>query len=773
MKRPRLRGPSLLNTFALTAARIFLLLAASTAALAIQPFVVRDIRVEGVQRTEAGTVFTYLPVKVGERIDDEKAAQAVKALYATGFYSDVRLEAEGDVLIVFVQERPAIASIDIEGAKEFTKDNLKDGLKQAGIAESKIYDKSLVDRAEKELKRQYTSRGFYGATIKTTVTPLERNRVALRFDIEEGTVTKIADINIIGAKDFSERELLRQTKLTTPGWFTWFTKNDQYSKQQLTADLESLRSFYLNRGYLEFNIDSTQVSITPDREKIYITIAITEGPVYRVGEIKFSGDLIVKEDELRRLITMKPADVFSREKIVESTKKISDRLGNEGYSFANVNPVPDLDRAKRVAAFTFFVDPGRRVYVRRVNISGNQRTQDEVIRRELRQLEGSWYSLEKIARSKERLQRTTYFSDVSIETPAVPGTTDQVDVNVTVTERNTGQLTFGLGYSAAERLTVQASVSQSNILGTGNMVAFQVSNGAVNKIYSFSYLNPYWTPDGISRGFDIFRRDVDTSTLSIASYHTYSTGAGVRFGIPVTEYDTLNLGLTIEATKLAITDTAPQRYIDFVNLFGEKTKTLRTNVSFARDTRDSLTWPTRGWLNEFGVEVGVPPMDLTYYRLNYQSQWFWTPDRFSFLTFMLNGEAGYANGYRGKPLPFFKNFYAGGVGSVRGFETASLGPRDTNGDILGGNRRFIGNFEMLFPLPGYKEKNVRLALFADAGDVWGQGERIRVGDLRAAVGFAVSWDSPVGPLRFSFGAPIKKQPADKIERFQFQLGKIF
>ena len=763
----------LFHAIALTAARVLLLVGFSAAAFAIQPFTIRDIRVEGVQRTEAGTVFTYLPVKVGDRIDDEKAAASVKALYATGFYSDVRLEADGDVLVVFVQERPAIASIDIEGSKEFTKDNLKDGLKQAGIAESKIYDKSLVDRAEKELKRQYTSRGFYGAIIKTTVTPLERNRVALRFDIEEGTVTKIADINIIGAKDFSERQLLREMKLTTPGWFTWFTKNDQYSKQQLTADLESLRSFYLNRGYLEFNIDSTQVSITPDREKIYITIAITEGPVYKVGDIKFSGDLIVKEDELRRLITMKAGDVFSREKIVDSTKKITDRLGNEGYSFANVNPVPELDRNTRVAGFTFFVDPGRRVYVRRVNISGNTRTQDEVIRRELRQLEGSWFSLEKIARSKERLQRTTYFSDVTIETPAVPGTTDQVDVNVTVTERNTGQLTFGLGYSAAERLTIQASVSQANILGTGNMVAFQVSNGAVNKIYSFSYLNPYWTPDGIARGFDIFRRDVDTSTLSIASYHTYSTGAGVRFGVPVTEYDTLNLGLTGERTKLAITPDAPQRYIDFVNRFGEVTNTLRTNVSFSRDTRDSLTWPTRGWLNEAGIEVGVPPLDLTYYRMNYQSQFFWTPSRIDFLTFMLNGEAGYANGFRGKPLPFFKNFYAGGVGSVRGFETASLGPRDTNNDILGGNRRFVGNAEMLFPLPGYKEKNVRLALFADGGDVWGPNDKIQWKDVRAAVGFAVSWDSPVGPLRFSFGAPVKKSEGDRVERFQFQLGKIF
>ena len=766
MKRSRkpIPGLRLLLALALTAA---------LPAFAIQPFVVRDIRVEGVQRTEAGTVFTYLPVKVGERIDDDKAAQAIKALYATGFYSDVRLESDGDILIVFVQERPAIAQIDIEGAKEFTKDNLKDGLKQAGISESKIYDKSLLDRAEKELKRQYTSRGFYGAKVTTTVTPLERNRVSLRFDIDEGTVTKISDINIIGAKDFSERELLRQMKLTTPGWFTWFTKDDQYSKQQLTADLEALRSFYLNRGYLEFNIDSTQVSITPDREKIYITIAITEGPVYRVGDVKLSGDLIVKEEELRRLLLVKPGDVFSREKIVETTKRITDRLGNDGYSFANVNPVPDLDRDKRVAGFTFFVDPGRRVYVRRVNIAGNQKTQDEVIRRELRQLESSWYSLEKIARSKERLQRTTYFSEVNIETPAVPGTSDQVDVNVTVTERNTGSLNFGLGYSAAERLTIQASIAQANILGTGNMVAFQVNNGAVNKVYSFSYLNPYWTTDGVSRGFDFFRRDVDTSTLTVAAYHTYTTGAGVRFGIPVSEYNSVNVGFTGERTRLAIDATAPQRYQDFIALFGERTNTFRSNISFARDSRDSLTWPTKGWLNEIGFEVGVPPGDLTYYRTTYQSQFFYTPERWSWLTFMLNGEGGYANGYHGKPLPFFKNFYAGGVGSVRGFETASLGPRDSVGDVLGGDRRLIGNLEILFPMPGYKEKNVRLGAFVDAGNVWGPGDRMRWADIRASTGLAVSWDSPVGPLRFSFGFPIKKQPDDKIERFQFQLGKIF
>ncbi len=764
-KNPRIRRLRLALACALTL---------SLPALAIQPFVVKDIRVEGVQRTEAGTVFTYLPVKVGERIDDEKAAAAIKALYATGFYSDVRLEADGDVLIVAVQERPAIAQIDIEGAKEFTKDNLKDGLKQAGIQESKIYDKSVLDRAEKELKRQYTSRGFYSSTVKITVTPLERNRVALRFDIDEGEITRIADINFIGAKAFSERELLRQVQLTTPGWFTFFTKDDQYSKQKLTADLESLRSFYLNRGYLEFNIDSTQVSITPDREKIFITIPITEGPVYTLGAIRFGGDLIVPEEELRRLVTVRQGEVFSREKVIDSVKRITDRLGNDGYSFANVNPVPDLDRDKRVAGFTFFVDPGRRVYVRRVNIVGNSKTQDEVIRRELRQLEASWYSLEKIARSKERLQRTGFFSEVNIETPAVAGTPDQVDVVVTVTERNTGSLNFGVGYSQADKLTVSTSISQANIFGSGNQLSFQVNNGSVNKVYALSFLNPYWSTNGVAMGWDLFRRDVDTQTLAVSAYQTTSEGVGVNFGLPITEYDTVRLGLTAERTKLNLDPaTAPPRYLDFVNLFGERTSTLRTNLGYARDTRDSLTYPTKGWLSEIALEVGIPPGDLKYYRASFQQQFLWTPERPGWVTLLANAELGYADGYGGKPLPFFKNFYAGGVGSVRGFETASLGPIDANGDLLGGNRRLVTNLEFLFPMPGIKDKSVRLSTFIDAGYVWGPGQKLSFSDMRAATGVAVSWDSPVGPLKFSFSAPVKKQDGDKLERFQFQLGRIF
>ena len=744
----------------------------SAAALAIQPFVIKDIRVEGAQRTEAGTVFSYLPVKVGENMDDDKAAAAIKALYATGFYSDVRLEVENDVLIVFLVERPAISQIDINGSKEFTKDNLKDGLKTAGISEAKIFDRSVLDRAEKEIKRQYTSRGFYSAKVTTTVTPIERNRISLTFTIEEGEVSKIVDINIIGATAFSESTLKKEFELTTGGWFSWFTKDDQYSKQKLSGDLEKLKSYYLNRGYLEFNIESTQVSITPDKEKIYITVNISEGPVYKITDIKFQGELKITEAEMRALLLFKPGETFSRQKIVDSVKRISDRLGNDGYSFANINPVPDADRVNKTASFTMFVDPGRRVHIRRINVQGNSRTRDEVVRREMRQLESAWYSNEKIARSKERLERTSFFEDISIETPSVPGTNDQVDLNVTVKERNTGSLQFGVGYSSAEKLTISASVSQANIFGSGNQLSFRVNNGRISKAYEVSYLNPYWTVDGIARGFDVYRRDLNTASLTTGEYKSTSTGVGVRFGVPVTEYDGINFGLGFERTVLGLDAISPQRYIDYVNTFGSKSDTIRGSLGFSRDTRDSIYFPRNGYLLEAGAEAGLPGGDVKFYRLQTKAQYLrpiWGP-----IVLNLNAEFGYANGYGGKPLPFFKNFYAGGVDSVRGFEQSSLGPRDTNGDFIGGNRRIVGNIELLFPMPGVKgDKSVRLSTFVDFGNVFSANEKIRLGDLRSSVGFAVSWFSPVGPLKFSLAKPIRQKADDKVERFQFLLGRVF
>ena len=744
----------------------------SAAAFAIQPFVIKDIRVEGAQRTEAGTVFSYLPVKVGENMDDDKAAAAIKALYATGFYSDVRLEVENDVLIVFLVERPAISQIDINGAKEFTKENLKDGLKTAGISEAKIFDRSLLDRAEKEIKRQYTSRGFYSAKVTTTVTPIERNRISLVFTIDEGEVSKIVDINIIGASAFSESTLLKEFELTTGGWFSWFTKDDQYSKQKLSGDLEKLKSYYLNRGYLEFNIESTQVSITPGKEKIYITVNIVEGPVYKITDIKFQGELKITEAEMRSLLLFKPGETFSRQKIVDSVKRISDRLGNDGYSFANINPVPEADRANKTASFTMFVDPGRRVHVRRINVQGNSRTRDEVVRREMRQLESAWYSNEKIARSKERLERTGFFEDINIETPSVPGSNDQVDLNVTVKERNTGSLQFGVGYSSTDKLTLSASVSQANIFGSGNQLSFRVNNSRSSKAYEVSYLNPYWTVDGIARGFDVYQRDLNTASLTTGSYKSTSSGVGVRFGVPVTEYDGINFGLGFERTKLGLDAFSPQRYIEYVNIFGSKSDTVRGTLGFSRDTRDSIYFPRNGYLVEAGGEIGLPGGDVKYYRFQSKAQYLrpiWGP-----IVLNLNAEFGYANGYGGNPLPFFKNFYAGGVDSVRGFEQSSLGPKDTNGAFIGGNRRIVGNIELLFPMPGVKgDKSVRLSTFIDFGNVFAVGEKIKLGDLRSSVGFAVSWFSPVGPLKFSLAKPIKQKADDKVERFQFLLGRVF
>ena len=751
----------------------------SAAAFAIQPFTIRDIRVEGVQRTEAGTVFSYLPVKVGEQINDDKAAAAIKALYATGFYTDVRLEVENDVLVVFVVERPAIAQIDISGAKEFTKENLKDGLKQAGISEAKIFDRSLLDRAEKEIKRQYTSRGFYSAKVTTTVTPLERNRVSLTFTIEEGDVSKIVDINIIGASAISEKTLIKEFELSTGGWFSFFTKDDQYSKQKLSGDLEKLRSYYLNRGYLEFSIDSTQVSITPDKEKIYITINITEGPVYTIAGVKFQGELKIPEDEMRSLLLFKQGDTFSRQKIVDSVKQITDRLGNDGYSDSNINPVPELDKDKRTALFTMFVDPGKRIYVRRINVQGNSRTRDEVVRREIRQLEAGWYSIDKINRSKERLERTGYFEEVTVDTPPVGGTADQRDINITVKERNTGSLQFGVGFSQSEKLSVNASVSQANIFGTGNQLSFQINNSRVSKVYQVSFLDPYWTADGISRGFDLYHRTLDTASLSTGDFRSTTSGAGVRFGVPVTEYDSINAGLGFELTNLRLDVFSPQRYRDYANLFGTRSNTVRGALGYSRDTRDSIYFPSRGYLLEIGGEAGLPGGDIKYYRLQNKFQYLrpvWGP-----IVFSGNIELGYAGGYGGKPLPFFKNFYAGGVDSVRGFLQSSLGPRDIGtlanpgtGEFLGGTKRFVTNFELLFPMPGVKtDKSVRISAFIDAGNVFGAGEKITFRDLRSSFGVAVSWFSPVGPLKFSLAKPIKIKEGDRPERFQFLLGRAF
>src|SRR5690349_9558286 len=519
--RSRGRGPARLRRLSALVAALAGALAtpfATLGAWAAVDFVVRDIRVEGVQRTEAGTIFSYLPIKVGERVTDERIAEAVEALYATGFFRDVRLEAQGDVLLVTVQERPTISSLTFVGNKEFDSDTIKKALKEIGIAEARIFDRSALERAEQELKRQYITRGKYAATVTTTVTPQERNRVALNFTIVEGETASIARINIVGNKAFSERQLRSEMTLSTPNWLSWYTKDDQYSKQKLGADLEALRSFYQNRGYLEFSIDSTQVSISPDKEEVYLTINITEGQPYTVSAISIAGDLTVAEPELRALIQVKPGETFSRSKMQASVKAMSERMGADGYAFANINAVPDIDKAKNAVAFTFFVDAGRRVYVRKINISGNPKTRDEVIRRELRQLESAWYDGTRIERSKVRVRRLGYFEEgsVNVETPPVPGTTDQVDIEVSVVEKNTGNLLAGVGYSNADGVVFNASVSQQNIFGSGNALALALNTSKINRTISLTYTEPYWTVDGVSRTLELYDKNIDPTGLAIA-----------------------------------------------------------------------------------------------------------------------------------------------------------------------------------------------------------------------------------------------------------------
>lgn len=741
----------------------------TAAAQAIEPFVIKDIRVEGIQRTEAGTIFSYLPVKVGDTMNDEKAAATIKSLFATGFFKDVRCEAENGVLIVIVQERPAISQIDIVGAKDISADDLKKSLKQVGLAESRIFDKALLERAEQELKRQYIGRGRYAATVSTTVTPLERNRVAITFSIAEGDVAKIRQINIIGNRAFPEKELLDLFTLTTPGWLTFFTKNDQYSKQKLSADLETLRSFYLDRGYLEFNIDSTQVSITPNKADIYITISATEGAKYTISEVKLAGELLLPEDEFRKLIKIRPGEVFSRERLTESTKLISDRLGNDGYAFANVNAAPELNKQKRQVSFTFFIDPGRRVYVRRINISGNTRTRDEVIRRELRQLESGWYNADLINRSKQRIDKLGYFSDVNVETPAVPGTTDQVDVNYSVTEKPTGNILLGIGFSNAEGIIFNAAVTQSNIFGSGNFLSAQINTGRVNRVISVSFTNPYYTVDGVSLGFDVYKRNLDTTSLSVSPFKTSTVGGTARFGLPISEVDTISYGLGYEDTGIEVFSTSPQRYIDFVNQFGSDNKTILGVIGFTRDRRDSVIYTTSGTLFRFNAEVGLPGADLKYYKLSAQEQYYYPLSKY--FTLQLDGEIGIGGGYNGQPLPFFKNFFAGGNNSVRGFETNSIGPKDNNGDALGDTHRIVGSAEVLFPVPGFTDvKALRLGTFVDVGTV---ASSFDFGSLRYSVGIDVAWTSPFGPIRFSIAQPIRKLSDDKIQRFQFTFGTTF
>ena len=730
-----------------------------------------DVRVEGLARIEPGTVFSYLPVKVGDRVSQESIAAAVRALYSTGFFKDVQVVLEGRVLVVIVEERPAIGALEVTGAKEFEGDTLKKALADSGIAEARIFDRAVLERAEQEIKRQYLGRGKYDVQVQTTVTPLERNRVALAIAIDEGEDARIREIRIVGAKRFSQSELLKEFQLSPTGWLSWYTKSDQYSRQKLSADLESLRAFYLNRGYLEFNIDSSLVSLSTDRKEVTITLVVQEGEPFRLGSVSLTGDMLGQDKTFQDMIKLKQGDLYVNEQMLELTKRMTDRLGDLGYAFASVTPVPQLNREAKTADFLLQVDPGRRVYVRRINISGNAKTRDEVIRREMRQMEASWYDGERLKNSRNRIDRLGYFKNVELDTEPVAGLNDQVDVNVKVEELPLGSFTFGAGFSSTEKLVFSGSFSQQNFLGSGTSLSLEVNTSRVSRVLAVSYGDPYYTDDGISRSVDLYTRTFNADQLTaLANYKLQSTGLGIRFGLPYTEEDRVFFGAVAERTK--VEGQLSANWASFIESYGNQANTVSLTAGWSRDTRDSGLAPTRGHYQFANIELATPLGDLEYVKGSYGLQWFLPITKT--ITYATNLETSFGFGLGGQKYPVIKNFYAGGIGSVRAFQSSGIGPRDDLGSAIGGNRRITINNELLSPLPGMaNDKSIRVFAYFDVGSIWAEENKLAFDDLRASAGLGLTWRSPVGPLKLSFGTPLRKKPTDTTQRFQFQITNGF
>ncbi len=752
---------------------VFVLCAAVRAAAAADAFVVRDIRLEGLQRITAGTVFNYLPIKVGDTVDGTRTAAALRVLFGTGFFRDVRLLRDGETLVVSVTERPSIGSIEFSGNQDLGTEDLLAALEQSGFAQGRVFNRSTFDQVQQELHRTYFAAGKYSARITSTVTPLERNRVAVRFEIREGVVARIRQINIVGNTSFDDDVLLDDFELASTGFFSFITRSNRYSKPKLAADLETLRSFYLDQGFINFNIDSTQVSISPDRTDVYITVNITEGGRYLVRDVYLQGALIVPEEELFDLVTVVQDGVFSRKDVTETARRIGNRLGEEGYSFANVNAVPELDDAESRVDLTFFVDPGDRVYVRRINFRGNAKTRDEVLRREMRQMESGWISTGAIDRSRVRLNRLGFFESVTVETPAVPGASDQVDVDFTVVERPSGNLLLGAGYSSSEGPVFDISVTDENIFGTGNRLSASFDTSDVSRDISVSWLNPYWTVDGVSRGIDVYSRRIDAGDANLADYDLDRLGSGVTYGIPVSESTRVNVGFNVERSEFRLGSSPSDELSRFHTESGSRFLTFLVTGAWAKDSRDSRFLPTRGSLSRLSAEVAVPGSELTYYKLFARHQrLFPLPKDF---VVMLEGEVAYGDGFGGTDdLPLPENFFAGGLRSVRGFRANTLGPRDSLGEPLGGNLKTVGTAELFLPLPFTKDSNTfRITTFLDAGNVYGPDEDFDFDSLRLSAGIAGIWLSPVGPMTISIARPLGSRTGDRTQRFQLTLGTSF
>ncbi len=751
------------------------LLASALACLpawAVEPFTVRDIRVEGLQRIEPGTVFASLPLRVGDQYTDDKGAAGIRALFALGLFKDVRLETQGDVLVVVVEERPSVAAVEFIGLKEFDKDVLTKALKEVGLAEGRPYDKALADKAEQELKRQYISRSLYAAQVVTTATPIDRNRVNLSFTITEGGPAKIAQIDIVGNKAFSSDTLRDQFNLDTGGWMSWYTKSNRYARTKLNGDLETLRSFYLARGYLEFRIDSTQVAMSPDKQEMSITINIHEGERFVVSAVKLEGNYLDKDEEFKSLVKIAVGDAYNAETVAETTKAFTEYFGKFGFAFARVEAKPVIDRQNNRVQFVLQAEPSRRAYVRRILLAGNNRTRDEVIRREFRQLEAAWYDGDKINLSRDRVNRLGYFTEVNVDTQEIPGAPDQVDLMFTVVEKPTGSVSLGAGFSSTEKVALTFGIQQENAFGSGNYLAVQVNTSRYNRNYVVSTTDPYFTQNGISRSIDLFHRTTRPYLGDLNSYSLVNSGVGLRFGVPVTETDRVFVGANLEQTQIVTGTNLPVEYANYANKFGSTSTAIPLTLGWAHDARDSALVPTRGSLQSFTADVSVAG-DVRYARTNYKYQQYIPLSKK--YTFAFNTDLGWGQGLKGQDYPLFKNFYVGGLGSVRGFEQSTLGPKSTTtGIYLGGPKKVVFNAEFMTPFPGAgNDKTLRLFAFTDVGKAFAQDETVSFSQLRASAGIGLSWISPMGPLRFSYGVPVRQQTGDRIQKLQFQIGTSF
>jgi outer membrane protein insertion porin family len=765
-------------------AALILLASLTASAFAADPFVISDIRIDGLNRIAAGTVFSYLPVEKGDTLTDDRAQQAIRALFRTGFFSDVTLERQGNILVIKVVERPAISKLTIRGNKDIKTDDLKKGLKEIGLAEGETFDRLSLDRVQQELIRQYYNRGKYNVAVLPHVTRLDRNRVAIDIEIREGKATRIKEINIVGNTAFSDKKIREDFESNTTNWLSWYSKDDQYSQEKLSGDLKKLQSYYMDRGYADFGVDSTQVSLSPDKRDMYIATSIKEGETYTINDIKLLGDLILPEDSMRKLVYIKKGDPFNRARIQNIADGMKGILADIGYAFAKVTPVPELDKEKRTVDLTFYVVPGKRVYVRRINFKGNTRTQDEVLRREMRQLEGSWYSQAAIDRSKMRLKQLGYFKDVKIENQRVPGTDDKVDLSVTVEEQSAGSLQFGIGYSQYSGAIISASVSQNNLLGTGDKFSVSAERSSYYSSLNFGYVRPYLTDSGVSLGYNASYSKLDYGNSDFANYTNSTRSFSSYVGIPINEWDRLQAGLGISSNKINVFEfVTPQSFVDYQNLIGHKTiHAWDLTASYSHDTRNQYWAPTRGGLQYLGTDIALPGSTVQYWKLNYEGSHYW-PVGGGFVLY-LNGQLGYGKTYgKDKDLafPFWANYYAGGVHDVRGFQDNTLGPREQTAAYqypqpIGGSFKVLGSAQVFLPLPFLKDVNTaRVSTFLDVGNVYKDYRSFDASELRASVGLSLQWQAPIGPLVISFAIPIRDKPEDHHyeERIQFTFGNTF